>query len=90
MLQKLNPNLRKIVVALKLGVGVGRKTVTSHKLLKNNNSYVHEALLTIARLSLGIIASNVVPHALPVPQVLGKMQTAFFYYFQISSQIASK
>ena len=78
MLQKLNPNLRKIVVALKLGVGVGRKTVTSHKLLKNNNSYVHEALLTIARLSLGIIASNVVPYALPVPQVLGKMQTTFF------------
>ena len=71
MLQKLNPNLRKIVVALKLGVG-------SHKLLKNNNSYVHEALLTIARLSLGIIASNVVPYALPVPQVLGKMQTTFF------------
>ena len=66
---------------------MGRKTVTSHKLLKNNNSYLHEELLTIARLSLGIIASNVVPHALPVPQVLGKMQTAFFYYFQISSQI---
>ena len=77
MLQKLNPNLRKTIVTLKRGVGVGRKTVTSHKLLKNNNSYVHEALLTIARLSLGIIASNVVPYALPVPQVLGKMQTAF-------------
>ena len=63
--------------------------MTFPKLLKNNNSYVHEALSTFAGLSLAIIASNVAPNALPVPQVLRKMQTAF-YYFQISSQIACK
>ena len=54
--------------------------MTFPKLLKNNYSYVHEALSTFARLSLGIIASNVAPYALTVPQVLSKMQTAFLLF----------
>ena len=34
MLQKLNMNFRKVIVTLKVGLGVGRKTLTFHKLLK--------------------------------------------------------